>query len=93
MNKKKYFFSQKISKSSGYDGISFNVVKNCLGPLIKPLMYIFNLSLTKGIFPDELKIARVTPVFKAGNENKVGNYLPILFLPCFSKILERIMYN
>ena len=56
-------------------------------------MYIFNLSLPKGIFPDDLKIARVTPAFKAGNENKVGNYRPISILPCFSKILERIMYN
>ena len=56
-------------------------------------MYIFNLSLAKGIFPDDLKIARVTPVFKAGNENEVRNYRPISVLPCFSKILERIMYN
>ena len=56
-------------------------------------MHIFNLSLAKGIFPDDLKIARVTPVFKAGNENEVGNYRPISILPCFSKILERIMYN
>ena len=70
-----------------------NVVKNCFGPLLKPLMYIFNLSLAKGIFPDDLKIARVTPVFKAGKENEVGNYRPISILPCFSKILERIMYN
>ena len=56
-------------------------------------MYIFNLSLAKGIFPNDLKIARVTPVFKAGNENEVGNYRPISILRCFSKILEGIMYN
>ena len=57
--------------------------------VIKPIMYIFILSLAKGIFPDDLKIARVTPVFKAGNEND----RPISILPCFSKILEKIMYN
>ena len=90
---KEAFFSLKINKSSGYDGISFNVVKNCFGLLIKPLMYIFNLSLAKWIFPDDLKIPRVTSFFKAGNENEVGNYRPISILPCFSKILERIMYN
>ena len=44
-------------------------------------------------FPDDLKITRVTPVFKAGNENEVGNYRPISILLCFSKILEGIMYN
>ena len=39
------FFSLKINKSPGYDEISFNVVKNYFGPLLKPLMFIFNLSL------------------------------------------------
>ena len=56
-------------------------------------MYLFNMSLAKRIFPDDLVIARVTPVFKAGNENEVGSYRLISILPCFSKILERIMYN
>ena len=86
------FFSLKISKSSGYDDISFNVVRNCFGPVLKPLMHIFKLSLEKGIFPDDLKIARVTPIFKAGDESEMGNYRPISVLPCFSKILERIMH-
>ena len=31
--------------------------------------------------------------FKAGDENEFGNYRPISVLPCFSKILERIMYK
>ena len=56
-------------------------------------MFIFNLSLQKGSFPDELKIAKVTPVFKADDVNELGNYRPISVLLCFSKILERIMYN
>ena len=62
------FFSLKINKSSGYDDISFNVVKKCFGVLYKPLLHIFNLSIQTGIFPDELKIASVTPIFK-GCEN------------------------
>ena len=65
------------------------VLKNCFGALQKPLLHVFNLSIVKGIFPDDLKIACVTPVFK-GDEK---NYRPISVLPCFSKILERIMYN
>ena len=73
--------------------LSFNVAKNCFGPLLKPLMFIFNLSLQKGSFPDELKIAKVTPVFKADDVNELGNYRPISSVLCFSKILERIMYN
>ena len=38
-------------------------------------------------------IARVTPLFKGGDEKDLGNYRPISVLPCFSKILGRIMYN
>ena len=87
------FFSLKINKSTGYDDISFNVVKKCFGVLHKPLLHIFNLSLQTGIFPDKLKIARVTPLFKGGENYELGNYRPISVLPCFSKILEKIMYN
>ena len=46
-----------------------------------------------GIFPDKLKIAGVTPFFKGGDNRELGNYRPISVLPCFSKILEKIMYN
>ena len=90
---KEAFFSLKINKSPGYDDISFNVVRNCFGPLLKLSMAIFNLSLQKGCFPEELKIARVIPIYKADDVNEIGNYRPISVLPCFSKILERIMYN
>ena len=61
--------------------------------ICEPLKHIFQISLTKGIVPNKLKIARVTPVFKAGEVTDVSNYRPISVLPCFSKILERIMYN
>ena len=57
------------------------------------MLHVLNLSIVKGIFPDDLKIARVTPVFKGGDEKDLENYRPISVLPCFSKILERIMYN
>ena len=87
------FFSLQTNKSPGHDGISFNVIKNCFGPLSAPLLNIFNLSLEKGIFPDELKMARVTPIYKTGDENDSGNYRPMSVLPCFSKMLERIMYK
>ena len=47
----------------------------------------------KGIFPGDLKIAKVTPIYKADNSSNVSNYRPISQLPCFSKMLERIMCN
>ena len=87
------FFSLKINKSPGYDDISFNVVKKCFSSLCEPMKYMFNLSIEKGIFPDDLKIAKVTPIYKADDKSNLSNYRPISVLSCFSKILERIMYN
>ena len=87
------FFSLKINKSPVYDDISFNVVKKCFSSLCEPLKYLFNLSIEKGIFPDDLKIAKVTPIYKADDKSDLSNYRPISVLSCFSKILERIMYN
>ena len=88
-----FFFSLKINKSAGHDGVSFNVIKKCFGELCEPLKYLFNLSIVKGIFPDDLKIAKVTPIYKADNSSNVSNYRPISVLPCFSKMLEGRMYN
>ena len=57
------------------------------------LKYLFGKSIEKGVFPDALKIARVTPLFKVGDPTDISNYRSISVLPCFSKILERIIYN
>ena len=90
---KRAFFSLKPNKTPGYDDINVNVVKKMYKELKTPLMRIFNLSLSTGIFPDKLKIAKVSPIFKNGEKDLLTNYQPISVLPCFSKILERIMYD
>jgi len=45
----------------------------------KQLLYIFNLSLNTDIFPQSMKFARVTPIFKGGDKSDVYNYRPIDF--------------
>ena len=49
------------------------------------LCCIFLTFLFKQIFPDELKIASVTPIFKGAENWSLGNYRPISVLPCFPK--------
>ena len=39
------------------------------------------------------KIALVVPIFKSGDKALFSSYRPISVLPCFSKFLERIIYN
>lgn len=83
----------KNGKSSGNDDISPSVVKQ-VGPFISiPLSHIFNLSLSTGVFPAALKVAKVIPIFKKDDPHIFSNYRPISLLPCFSKILERLIYN
>ena len=43
--------------------------------------------------PDEIKIAKVIPIFKAGEKCKVDNYRPISILPFVSKFFEKIVYE
>ena len=83
----------ETNKSPGADEINFNVIKHCFGELYGLLKYLFDLSLQSGVFPDLMKIAIVSPVFKTGDTADISNYRPISVLPCFSKILERVMYN
>ena len=54
---------------------------------------VFDLSLQTGVFPNPLKIAKVTSVFQIDHFKEIRNYRPISFLPCFSEMLERMMHN
>ena len=79
--------------SSGWDSISSKVVKTTYNSFIVPLTHIMHMSLVSGVFPTELKVARVVPIFKAGDASNFTNYRPVSVLPLFSKILERLMYT
>ena len=57
------------------------------------LKYLFEMSLENGIFSDKLRISRLIPLFKAGDPVDISNYRPMSVLPCFSKMLEKIMYS
>ena len=57
------------------------------------LTHICNLSFNTGVFPSELKVANVVPIFKSGDEMLFSNYRPASVLPVFSKIYERLMNN
>ena len=81
------------NSSPGWDGIPATLTKRLLNLYIKPLTFLINKSFSDGIFPDELKIAKVIPVYKSGLTMELNNYRPISVLNVFSKIYERIMYN
>ena len=53
------FFTLITSKSPDYDEITSIVIKHCFSALNDRLKYLFEKSVEKGIFPDDLKLDRV----------------------------------
>ena len=81
--------------SEDVHGLSTKIIKQISQALYKPITLIINQSFRTGVFPDELKIAKIIPIYK-GNEsniNEVNNYRPISILPVLSKIFEKIVFN
>lgn len=84
--------SLKNSKGLGLDGFSTSIIKQIITTILSPLTTIFNKSLESGVFPEKLKLAKVTPIYKSDDKKLLSNYRPISVLPIFSKILEKLMY-
>ena len=78
---------------AGWDDILAYVMKRCINVYIEPLTHIIDKSIKEGVFPSELKLAKVVPIFKSGDSSKITNYRPISVLSFFSKVFERVMYN
>ena len=82
--------SLNSSRSSGFDGISVCLLKKIIHNIVDPLSHIFNLSLSTGICPNSLKIAKIIPIFKKDDPSQISNYRPISLLPGISKVLKRL---
>ena len=81
------------TKSTGVDGISPRVLKECAGKLSYPLTLLFNLSFQIWKVPASWKRANFSPVFKSDAKEKVENYRPISLLNIPAKCQERIVHN
>ena len=81
----------KNKTSSGIDGISNQLLKSAKNVLVKPITTIVNQMIVTGIFPDNLKISKVIPLYKAKDQTLLSNYRPIALLPSISKIFEYVL--
>ena len=79
-----------VKKACGHDNLPARLLRDSAVYISGVLAYIFNLSLECGRVPDEMKIAKVTPIHKKGPKDEPGNYRPISVLPVLGKVFEKV---
>lgn len=83
----------QLKCSIGPDDLEAKFVKIAAHILMFPLADLFNLSLTTCNVPQIWKAARVTPLFKGGDQSDVNNYRPIFIICAVAKIFEKLIFN
>ena len=79
-------------KATGLDDLPARFIRDGAEGIAYPISYIINLSLKTGVVPDEMKTARVIPLYKKNFKLEPGNYRPVYILSTLSKILERAVH-
>ena len=77
--------------STDSDDLSMLTLKKVFLSICSPFTNICNKSLSNGVFPNNMKIAKVIPLFKSGENDIFTNYRPVSLLSQFSKILEKLV--
>ena len=81
------------NKSTGPSSIPLNLLQTVADLIVFPLCHIINMSFSKGIFPEKLKIVRVIPLHEGGSTQDLNNFRPISLLSIFDKIIEKIIHK
>ena len=81
--------SLKITSAPGHDEVTPMLLKLCAKYILCPLTHIINIIFISGKFPKQFKTSIITPIYKAGDKNKISNYRPISLINNFGKIAEK----
>ena len=78
------------NKGNGVHDLSVASLKNNSHLFSEHVSFLYNYSIEKETFPDELKVAKVVPGHKCGPKDRIDNYRPISNLPVLSKVFEKL---
>ena len=85
--------SLSAKKASGYDEIPAQFIRNIGSELVKPLTLLINRCILEKVFPNKMKKANITPLYKKKDKLEKDNYRSVNLLPILSKIMERALYD
>lgn len=89
---KNILLNLKSSAAPGHDDITVLDLRNLQNQnVVDILVKLINNVLSSGIFPEELKLVKVRPIFKSGDSTVMSNYRPISIISVFSKLLENVI--
>ena len=78
-------------KANGPYDIPIALIKLGKEHISKPITTLFNDSIKTGIFPQNLKLSKIIPLYKGDSPEEVTNYRPISLLSAFAKIFEKLV--
>lgn len=81
----------KNKQTRDFYGISVALLKQIVPHMKQPLCKIINDCFEQETFPQELKVAVITPIPKGGPTEELSNYRPISVLPAFSRLFELLL--
>jgi len=80
-------------KPSTFSSVPVYMFKQIVDLISPVICSLFNASISTGVFPDSLKVARIVPIHKSGDRSVPSNYRPISVLSVLSKIFEKMMFT
>ncbi|KFP27790.1 RNA-directed DNA polymerase from mobile element jockey, partial [Colius striatus] len=83
--------SLDVHKSMGLDRMHPQVLREMVEVTAKPISIIFSKSWRTGEVPEDWKKANVTPVFKKGKKEDLGNYRTVSLISIPGKVIEQLI--
>ena len=81
-------------KNSKSGKIATKFVKDSIEITAPMLSIIFNKSISRGVFPKNLKISKVCPIYKEkGSKSDPDNYRPMIVLSVIARLFEKLVHE
>ena len=69
------------------------IILSTISEILFPLTHVINFCIKDGIFPEQLKVSKVCPIYKKGDKNYPASYRPVSIVPVISKVFEYVVYR